>query len=282
MQPLFRAFENFFKNWVATVPTVLVIAILLAMFHGLLAMHTKAEQTLGRLSEKFSFTIYLKINADPFETGNLITALENRPDVQKPVAFTSQEAAFELLQKNFSLDSSLLKKYRFSLPASLTIRPKTPEDIPRIEKYLNETWAQLLKDPLETKGKNVTAEMLGFLENIKRTTSRTLLFFILLFVIGGSVLIGSTLHVAFLSRKTEITIMKLVGARRNKIIMPYVLEGTIIGFLAGLLNMAVVIVFPIDTEAARFTANALLIEAGAAIFLSSGVSYVTILFHLKK
>lgn len=278
-----KAFENLIRHWVATAPTILVLALVLTMFHGLLAVHGKARETLGSIAEKFSITFYLKDSADPFEVGNLVAALETRPDV-KTVAYTSKEAAFELMAKSFALDPNLLKKYKFSLPASITVTPKNPDDSDKISAFLAENAGHLLKDPVSTKKKqkNLTEQMLEFLGEVRKTVLRTIFFFAALFLIGGSVLIGSTIHLSIHSRRLEMGIMKLVGASEKTITTPFIIEGFLLSLMAFLLHVILVFLLPFNLKNTTYDLNAFLFEFIAVCLLGMLVSHLTAKFHLRK
>lgn len=280
-----KALENLIRHWVTTLPTILVLSLVLTLFHGLLLVHGKAAETLRGVAQKFSITVYLKDGADPFEVGNLITALEGRNDIAPPVLYTSKEAASESLAKSFSLDPALFKKYQFSLPASLTVTPKNPQDAPAIENFLDENYAHLLKDPVSTKEKqkNLTSQMLEFIQGIEKTALRVIVFFIILFTIGGALLIGSTIHLAITSRRLEMGIMKLVGASYQTITTPFVIEGLFIAIFAFLLHLLFLFISPTYyIPHTTFFTNVLLLEFAGISLLSVTVSYLTAKFHLQK
>lgn len=278
-----KSIENLIRNWTAAVPSILVMAIVLTLFHSLLVVHNRAQETLNAVQDKFSITIYLKDDADPFEVGNLINRLEQRADVKTPVIYTSKEAAWQAMSETFSLDSELLKKYQFSLPASLTVAPKNPDATGAIEAFIQTNAAQLLKNPLASanKQKNTTAQMLAFIQTIENSTLRTLIFFIVLFVIGGTLLMSSTIHMAINSRHKEISIMKLVGASRSTICMPFVIEGFLISAAAFVLHMILLLILPLDFAATKMHFNALIFEFIAISFLGTAASYLTTLFHIR-
>lgn len=279
-----KAFENLARHWATTVPTIIVLALVLTMFHGLLVVNSKASETLRVVSQKFSVTFYLKDSADPFEVGNLITALEARSDITHPVTYTSKEAAWELMVKSFALDPNLLKKYKFSLPASLTVQPRHPDDTARIEEFLAESAAHLLKDPISTKEKqkNITRQMLEFISEVRQTTLQTIFFFIVLFILGGTLLMASTIHLAMTSRRLEMGIMKLVGASYKTITTPFVIEGFLLSVLAFGLHMVLLLLLPLGLKNTSKNLNALLFEFVAVCLLGILVSHFTARFHLRK
>jgi len=279
-----RSFENLLRNYLTVIPTVLVIAVVLTMFHGMILVHENAKNTLKNIQQKFSITVYLKDDADPFEVGNTITSLEDRSDIVSPVTYTSKEAAWEMMSKTFSLDNELLKKYKFSLPASLTITPKNPSDVPQIEAFLQTNAANILKDSatMQDKQKNITNQIVEFVQSVEKTTQSTLIFFIILFVLGGALLLSSTIHLAITSRHTEINIMKLVGSSHSTIILPFVIEGLLVSIIAFLVNLVILALLPISIINVKLHLNALLFEFIATILLGVIVSYLTTLFHIRK
>ncbi|MFA6521389.1 MAG: permease-like cell division protein FtsX [Candidatus Gracilibacteria bacterium] len=254
------------------------------MFHGMILVHENAKNTLKNIQQKFSITVYLKDDADPFEVGNTITSLEDRSDIVSPVTYTSKEAAWEMMSKTFSLDNELLKKYKFSLPASLTITPKNPSDVPQIEAFLQTNAANILKDSatMQDKQKNITNQIVEFVQSVEKTTQSTLIFFIILFVLGGALLLSSTIHLAITSRHTEINIMKLVGSSHSTIILPFVIEGLLVSIIAFLVNLVILALLPISIINVKLHLNALLFEFIATILLGVIVSYLTTLFHIRK
>lgn len=278
-----KSFENLLRNWMTTIPTILVMAIILTMFHGLLVVKDGAQNTLQAIQQKFSVTVYLRDDADSFETANLITELEQRPDVIKPVIFTSKEEAWKTMNDAFSLDDELLNKYKFSLPASITITPKRLEDAKRIESFLHAAAGNLIAEPTESKNKqkNISDQMIEFIQNVRNATIRNLLFFTLIFIIGGALMLGSAIHLAIASRHLEIKIMKLVGASYATITIPFVIEGIMLGVLSFVLHLILSAALPFG-ENLMARSNTLLLEFMTLIILSAAVSYLTTLLHIRK
>lgn len=268
---LHQSAENIIRNWTTAIPAIVVMAIVLTMFSGLFTLSSRAKTAIQNLEQKFSITVYLKDNADPFETGALITELEKRGDIIKPVTYTSKEEAWKLMSKTFSLDTDLLNKYKFSLPASLTITPKNPANVEAIEAFLNTKAKNLLRNPYDSKDKqkNITYKMTEFIQSMRDTLFKTIVLFILFFVIGGTLLLSSTIHLAILSRRREIAIMKLIGAHHSKIILPFVGEGVILSILAYILNLILLSIIPFGVGV-----NVLLFEFIVIVALGALASYL--------
>lgn len=269
------------RHWTVALPTVLVIAITLSMFHSLLAVRERSQGIFQMLQQKFEITVYLKDNADPFEIGTLITALEERADVTPPVLYTSKEAAWEKFKKTFSLGSELSDAYRVSLPASIQIKPAKPEDAPRIYAFLAQEASNLLKDPFDA-GKQeelVSTQVLEFIQQTYRNTVKTLTLFIFLFALGSIVLLACTVSLGTTSRHLEMSIMKLVGAERSFISAPFVTEGVFLGFFGFLIFLVLLLLSPFQIQDQTLFFNALLLEFFAALAIPGAVSALTTFFY---
>lgn len=278
------AVNNVLRNWQTTLPTILVMAIVLTLFHSLLVVHSQSQKLLSSVQQKFSITVYLKDEADPFEIGNLITELEARSDVRKPVVYTSKEQAWQFLSKTFSLDNELLKKYRFSLPASLTITPRALDDTAKIEAVLQDRAKNLLSNQMASKEKqkNIANQMVEFITTIQNATLKTILFFIGIFLAGGALLLSSTIHVAVSTRHREISIMKLVGASHKTIVLPFVAEGVLMSLMAFVLHLIFLLFLPLHFENLQNNFNALLGECIVIVSLAAITSHLTAFSALKR
>lgn len=276
--------DGLLRNALTTIPTIIVIAIVLTLFHGLLVVREHAQETLQTLQQKFSITVYLKDSSDPFEISKLITDLEARPDILPPVIYTSKEDAWNMISKTFSLDNELLKKYQFSLPASMTITPKSIDNAADIEIYLNSRASSLLRDSQvsASKQKNIANQMINFVSNIRQTTLRTTFLFLMLFLIGGALLIGNAIHLGLTVRHREIGIMKLMGASHMQIVLPFIIEGILMGAIAFLLHFAMTFALPIHLANPAAEKSALLSELTVTLLWSGLISFVTSYFVLKR
>jgi cell division transport system permease protein len=281
-----KALENLLRNWTISLPTILIAALVLILGTTLFSVNRSANDILADIKQKLSMTIYLKDDADPFEVGALITSLESRKDVIPPVIYTSKEEAWKTLNNSFSIDSSLLEKYKFSLPASLTLTPRNASDVPLIETFIDDTAKGILASTSlsKDKQKSVTQKMADFIKTVQQSTTNILAFIIILFIGGGALLISSAIHLAITTRHKEITIMKLVGASQKRIALPFIIEGVLITVFAFALHFAVVLTLPLpaDFVSSKFFSNIMLIEFFGAVLVGGTASWLTTLFHIRK
>jgi len=279
-----KAWENIVKNSVVTIPSVIIISIVLFLFNSLLGVQQKTDETLNRLQQKFSITFFLKNDVDSFTITKLISELESRADVIAPVKFTSQDEARAFIEKAFSINPDTISTSELSLPPSITVTPRSPSDVERIESFVKNLGKNILNEASmsqETQ-KNITNQMSIFLKEIEDTTQRAVLFFIFVFIITGFLLIGSSISITMSSHSKEISIMKLVGAHFGTITNPYIVEGVMLGFFAFIISVIATLLFGTVIIGDRIALNALLFELIGVIGISALASYLTSYFYLKR
>lgn len=278
------AFENLTRNFTSVLPAILMIAVLTTLFHSTFTLHSKATETLDSLRQKFSLTVYLKDDADPFQVGSLISMLEKRNDVATLV-YTSKEAAFKEMSKTFSFDPTLLERYKFSLPASITATLEKPEDAKSVERFLQAEAAQLLKPETFAKDKaqQDLLEKTGvFVARLREGTVGAVFLFLILTVVIASLSIATTIHLAFVIRHREMSIMKLVGASRKHMMKPFLIEALLISGAAFVLHLIFSSLIAFGPLTTRFHLNAFVIELFVLLLLSALISYATVALHLRR
>ena len=284
MNPFEKAWENLSRNWITALPAIIILAVVLMLFNGLLGVHQQTNATLENLQNKFSITIFLRNDVDEFAVSNLISKLEARADVVRPVLYTSKDQAKTFIQNAFSLNAETLQDYNLSLPPSLTITPTKPQHAGRIQAYVQSEARNLLHDvnASQTTQESVTTQMSEFIQNIEATTQRALIFFIIFFIVAGTLLIASTIYLTLSHRHKEIVIMKLVGAHFGSVSAPYILEGILIALAAYVLSVIGTSAFGLLDLSAQLSLNALVLELAGVLLLGIFVSYLTSYYYLSS
>ncbi|PJC37091.1 hypothetical protein CO046_02245 [Candidatus Peregrinibacteria bacterium CG_4_9_14_0_2_um_filter_53_11] len=279
-----RSFDGLGRNWTTTIPALIVLALVLTLFHTLLLVHQRAEETIHSLEDKLSVTVYIKEGADSFEVSQLISKLKDHTDLISEIEYTSEQDAWELLNQTFSLDTAFLEKYSVSLPPHISIIPTGADALPRIQELVIQEGQGLTVDEGQVgdQQKRLTDELVSFIDGLRASTVKTLLFFMILFGSAGVLLISTIIHLSLQARSKEIMIMKLVGAQRSKITTPYLIEGVLMGIGAFILHLIFVTILPFSTLATKFALNALVFELAAVTILGGVTSYVATTLYLKK
>lgn len=212
------------------------IAVAFSILGLFLLVLVNLNALLATWNRQVQLVIYLEDNISKNNQAILEKLIAENPDVEAS-SFVSREMAWENFKKAFSGKAEILRSLEFNpLPASLNLQFKNSVD--RLESI------RKFNEVLE-KQKGVES-----LEYGEKWISRfeTFMVFMRLFLLamggllslGLILIISNTIKLSIYSRKEEIELMYLIGARPQLIKVPYMLEGLIQGFVGALVSIAVI------------------------------------------
>lgn len=278
-----KAFYRLTHHWLATIPAVCILALVVTIFHSILSVNVHTRSVIGLLEDKLTFTVYLREDADIVEVGTLVNALEGKKNIVDSVRYTSQNDALRLLETQFAFDSDLISKYGVSLPPSLLIKPAHPSDIDAVQKFIRAQAPTLLHESLNKNSVQQSAHssLTKLIQTIQDQAVHTLGIFLIIFSISSLFLIASVMHLSLSKRHTEFSIMKFIGAPDYSITTPLILEGMLIGLAAFILHMFFLLLIPLPSIPNNLFYNALVFEGVIIIALAGLTSYLAGLLYLK-
>lgn len=218
----------------AALLTVLLTALVLGVFIPIVQATTgTANEVRGRVV----VDAYVKTGASQADQDQLRKAIEGTTNV-KSVEYISKDAALKRAeQKNpeaFKAGAELLGSN--PLPASFRITPEDPDQLQTIVDRLEASNLTALEEVRDRE--DDTKNILSATGLVKALTAG--LAVLLLF--ASVALISNTIRLSIFARRREVEVMKLVGATNWFIRWPFVIEGVIVGFLGGLLAVALLAV----------------------------------------
>lgn len=226
---LFDAFRNLWRHRATGFASVLVLSsclILLGAF-GLLIRNIDVNiEKLGLLNEIVVFTDYdvtpekLQVIADD------IKALENVSYVD----FISKESGFESMKETYPDYAALFDSIEQSgdnpLADSFIVTYKSTAGANKLEYDL------LRIDGIMKVNNRV--DYAAAIENFKSGASFVFAWFFALLLAVSLFVIFNTVKLAVHGRRTEISIMRFIGATKLYIITPFLIEGVVIGVVSAL------------------------------------------------
>ena len=228
---------NFWRNKFLSMATIGVIAVILFIFNVILAVHFIGNQALQALSERVDIVIYLRDDIQLYDAQNLTQSLQNIDGV-KPVKFTTKEEALDIVARTHPKTAEFLKKFNLTnpLPPSISIITQRPEDYKTVETFLQQGQYKSFMQNYVAEGSGSDSQILSSvaqnLLNISRFIRQVIFWLVLVFVLGGTLVIVNGIQLTIYTRRQEITIMRLVGATPVFIRMPFIFEGILYGALA--------------------------------------------------
>jgi cell division transport system permease protein len=240
MKLLNRAFRIAFSNIKSSIDVCAVSVITIMVAFSILELFLLVFANLNSLVENWNnqvqLIVYLDDSVSKKDQSKLESLITNNKNV-KASAFVSKGQAWTDFKKTFSDKAAILDSLGFNpLPASLRLQfTYSPDRL----KYIQ----NLAK----------TLESLSGVESVEYGKSwilkfETFLAFLRLFLmaVGGLLILGliliisNTIKLSIYSRKEEIQLMALLGARPNFIKWPFLMEGMLQALVGALLSLGVI------------------------------------------
>ena len=232
---IMEAFRSLIKNRLNAAASVITLASCLFMVAVSFCLAVNLDYILLQIESMMSITVYLEESMPAEAIDNLIKRVSGIPHITQ-IEFISSEEALERFKISLEDSSHILDGYETAevLPPSLVLDIDNIGNWDQVENSLN----ALREDGIETiRHGRSAANALMTINNVLRAIS-------LLVIIGlgiiSIVIIINTIRIAVNTRKTEINIMKYVGATDAFIRGPFIVEGMVIGILGAALPFAVV------------------------------------------
>ncbi len=222
------------RNVTMTIAMVLTTAISLGLVgSGLLAVRT-IDRTEQLYSDRFEVQVALTADVSAADTDcsqaictDLRETLENSPLVES-VRFQSQQQAYEHFQELFAGQALADVARPQSLPATLRVRladQGTGADAVR-SAMTGQVGVRNVIDQREVVGK--LFDMIGSVRDVTFALA-------LVQAIAALLLISNTVQVSAFTRRTEVGVMRLVGATRWYTQLPFLIEAVVTGVVGALI-----------------------------------------------
>jgi cell division transport system permease protein len=224
------------RNITMTIAMIMTTAISLGLLGtGLLAVHTidETEQVYGnRLQVIVSLTLDVSTQDQDCSQSicsRLREEIKSSPLVQS-VSFENQRQAYQRFEQLFQGQPLATLARQQGLPASLQVKLFDPNQSPRLRKLLDgEVGIAQITDQ-----RNVVERLFSFL----RTIRDVVFSLALIEVIAAALLISNMIQLSAYSRRTEVGVMRLVGATRWYTQMPFLLEAATTGVVGSAIAVA--------------------------------------------
>lgn len=257
---LLSAGQNFRRNLAVSLAGVFTMGLILLMVGGtLLATHvvnTLLDQQQAKASK---IRVYLSDGVSLASTEHLATQFTRDPRVKAVVYESKDDAAKEQAKVDPNFPNALRAlNGNNPLPASLNLEVKQLRDLNTIDNEVRSNPLVDTKQPTDDNRKIIDRlnTAINYIRLIGLVIAALLAFI-------SVVIIMNTIRTAVYVRRTEIEIMKLVGATDWFVRWPFILEGVIGGLLAAIFSSAIVtIAYHLLTSSVHFV-----YDSGYLVFL---------------
>lgn len=223
------------RSPLATLLTLVVIALALALPAGLRLFVNNASAATGGFANAIDLSVYFKTDVPLTKAKQLATSARERTDIED-VTLISSDQALEEFRKYSGFGTALEALQQNPLPHVLHIRPRSdgdgPADLEALRKYFT-AWPEVDLVQIDSEWVTRFAAILDLLRGL-------LLIASIVLGVGVLAVIGNTIRLEILNRRAEIEVTKLVGGSNAFVRRPFLYTGTLYGALGALLAWAIV------------------------------------------
>lgn len=215
----------------ASMMTIMVIAIALSLPGGLYVLLKNVQSVTNQWEQQSVITLYLFPQLDDTQALALSHRLSAQADVAS-VEYISKEEGLRYFERSSGYEQIMSSLLENPLPIVLRVIPTQSVDVATLPSL------QALRDQLATQEEveyaELDAQWLQRLANILSFGQRFVYALSVLLVVAVFLIVGNTIRMAVESRRNEVLVMKLVGATDAYIRRPFLYMGFWFGVLGGL------------------------------------------------
>lgn len=235
LQTLIGSLGRLSKQPLATLLTVLVMGIALALPTCLEVLVKNAQTASGSWDRALDVSVYLKTSVSAEAAAGLVSKIKQRNDV-KAVQLIKADEALKEFREHSGFGEALQALTDNPLPNTLVITPTETAASPAALNALSEDLRKFDEVDVVQLDTGWVQRYLAILDTLRRLVNMVAV----LLAIGVVVIVGNTIRLDIQNRRDEIEVTKLVGGSDAFVRRPFLYCGVWYGLGGGLLAWVVV------------------------------------------
>jgi cell division transport system permease protein len=235
LQVFFATLGTMARAPLATLMTVVVIGITLALPTGLYVLVANLQRVSGHLASGGEISLFLKRDVSSKRAESLAVELRRRSDI-RTVEYISPDAALAEFRASSGFGDALKALDENPLPGVLVVTPASSAMTPEALHAL----ATELGRRSEVDFAQLDLEWVRRLRAILSLAERGVWLLAGLLGLAVLLIIGNTIRLAVLNRREEIAVTRLIGATPAFIRRPFLYAGTLQGLFGAIAAWALV------------------------------------------
>ena len=220
--------QNLWRNILLAVATVVTVGVSLAMFGGFMLFQVAVDSATARWQDGVEFIVWMNTDAGTDEDSSVRNQLDESPGVER-WEYVDREQSYEEFKEFFEDTPEVLEIFTAEgVPPYYRVVPIDPD--PDVVEELGNQF----KGKPGVRTVTFAGDVIRDVQNLSNRAGRVLFIGSLVLLGASTLLILNTLAVAISNRRAEIEIMRLVGATKWFIRVPFMLEGLVQGLLGAL------------------------------------------------
>lgn len=223
--------QNLWRNILLAVATVVTVGVSLAMFGGFMLFQVAVDSATARWQDGVEFIVWMNTDAGTDEDSSVRNQLDESPGVES-WEYVDRQQSYEEFQEFFEDTPEVLEIFTAEgVPPYYRVVPTDPDP-----DVVEELGSQFKGKP-GVRTVTFAGDVIRDVQNLSNRAGRVLFIGSIVLLGASTLLILNTLAVAIGNRRPEIEIMRLVGATKWFIRVPFMLEGLVQGLLGAVVAM---------------------------------------------
>ena len=219
-------FRNLFRNGLMTLVSIFTMTLTLIMIGSFVLIWTNINEATRNIEQTFQVRVLIDRIATEEEEATLKTQIQGLEHVTD-VVYRSKDEELEHYKKTITSDFDVIEGDKNPLNNVYVVSVDKGENLDKVAQDIR----KLAKVEAANYGSTDVETILGNINAVRIV----LAVLASIFVVFAVLLVSNTIRLTILARRTEIEIMRLVGATKRYIRAPYKYEGAYIGLISGLL-----------------------------------------------
>ena len=229
------AFKSVIRNFSLSIASISCITITLIVVALSVVLSLNVENFTESIRKDVTVVIFLDNDVSKNEIENIEKSIYKTNNVAELTFKTKEQTASEFGKENPAFESIVnsWKNGENPLLDSFMLKVNNIEMIEKTEKEIKKIDG--------VNNVNYGEEIVRQLIVVFKVVEKACLWAVVALVLVTSFLIANTIKLTIYSRKTEIEIMRLVGASNTAIKMPFVIEGLFLGIIGSIIPICLTI-----------------------------------------
>lgn len=229
------AMKSVIRNFSLSLASISCIAITLIVVGISIVLSYNVENMTDSIKKDVTMVVFLKPDITEDEVKDIQKKITNMGNIEE-IKFKSKKEYAEETKERDEVFSFIVDNWTDEtnpLLDSFLIKVKEVEEIKNTASSIK----KIDKVELVNYGEDMVDQLITVFDVIRKVSIGAVVALILV----TAFLIANTIKLAIFSRKTEIEIMRLVGASNISIKIPFIIEGSFIGILGSIIPIILMI-----------------------------------------
>lgn len=229
------AMKSVIRNFSLSLASISCIAITLIVVGISIVLSYNVENMTDSIKKDVTMVVFLKSDTTEDEVKDIQKKITNMGNIEE-IKFKSKKEYAEETKERDEVFSFIVDNWTDEtnpLLDSFLIKVKEVEEIKNTASSIK----KIDKVELVNYGEDMVDQLITVFDVIRKVCIGAVVALILV----TAFLIANTIKLAIFSRKTEIEIMRLVGASNISIKIPFIIEGSFIGILGSIIPIILMI-----------------------------------------